>query len=185
MPNISCEKIFWPKIHWGSALDPSWSNFKWVLFVIHTVFAVHCVWRSRGWVLTGWIGLCLPPLIMNYWFKMGGGKKPSLKLLLFLWNSMREIDSLDVTTITARIDSVILVESEALIFHYFFSNFLLWKGKYSLSNAQICMAWVSPTLVRSLITHPKAHIYGDSIFLSGDGTGQPSGFFLTLWWGRT
>ena len=40
------------------------------------------------------------------------------------------------------------------------------------------MAWVPPTLVRSLITHLKAHIYGDSIFFSGDGLGQPSGVLL-------
>ena len=41
----------------------------------------------------------------------------SLKLRHLLYNSMREIDfHLDVTRVTARIDSVILVESEALYF---------------------------------------------------------------------
>ena len=62
MPNILCEKIFLPKIHWGSTLNPFWSNFKWVLLINLTVFTIRCMQRSHKWLLPNWIGPYLPPL---------------------------------------------------------------------------------------------------------------------------
>ena len=58
MPNILCKKIFSPKICWGSTLNPSWSNSKWVCLWI----TVHCMQQSRKSVLPHWIRLYLPPL---------------------------------------------------------------------------------------------------------------------------